>query len=160
MRMSNKKIQKFNFPSKLHDKTMSIRTKVFIQEQNVDASIEIEYEEESTHYLLEYKGLPAATTRWRATDKGIKLERFACHSEYRGKGFGKDLLLKMLADVIGMKKKIYLHAQAPVIEFYKKFGFEEEGDHFWEADIEHALMVYKVKNSKELGLNVGAVCRR
>ena len=37
----------------------------------------------------------------------------------------------------------YLHAQVHVTDFYKKFGFIEEGEVFYEADIPHKKMILK-----------------
>ena len=72
------KIIKFTVADKeKHALAMQIRTKVFVEEQNVDIDLEIENEEESIHFLLYYRRRPVATARYRMTDKGVKLERFA-----------------------------------------------------------------------------------
>ncbi len=120
-----------------------IRTKVFIEEQHVAPEIEYEFEEEGNYYLLYYKEIPIATARWRKTDIGIKLERFAMLKEFRGKRIGSELLKEILKDVIPLGKKIYLHSQVIAINYYKRAGFVEEGGHFWEANIEHVLMAYQ-----------------
>ncbi|MEZ5083912.1 MAG: GNAT family N-acetyltransferase [Bacteroidales bacterium] len=83
-----------------------------------------------------------ATARWRTTDKGIKLERFALLKELRNMGLGAILLEKILSDVKKFKKPIYLHSQVIAKNYYKRAGFVEEGDHFFEAGIEHVKMFY------------------
>ncbi len=101
------------------------------------------HENESTHFLALYDDIPCGAARWRHTDKGIKLERFAVLKEFRGKDVGLALLKEVIRDVMPLNKKIYLHAQISAHGFYAKHGFDEEGEHFWEANIEHVIMVYK-----------------
>jgi len=136
-------IVKFRFENRdLMNISNEIRTKVFIEEQNVDPDIEYEYEEQGNYYLLFYDESPVATARWRRTEKGIKLERFALLIEFRNRGLGTILLEKILSDVKKCSKPIYLHSQIIAINYYKRAGFVEEGGHFFEADIEHVLMKY------------------
>lgn len=121
----------------------NIRTKVFVEEQLVPPELEYEYEEEGHFYLLYFKEKPIATARWRKTANGIKLERFASLKEYRNKGLGAKLLEEILNDVVSLKQKIYLHSQINAVNYYKRAGFIEKGEHFFEADIEHILMEYR-----------------
>ena len=128
------------------DAVYSIREKVFVLEQQVPRDAEYdEFEKASNHYLATYEGVPCGAARWRETDKGIKLERFAVLQPYRNKNVGAHLLQAVLKDVKGTKaeRKIYLHAQLPAVNFYKRHGFVEEGDMFSECDIQHFKMVYK-----------------
>lgn len=121
-----------------------IREKVFVEEQNVDPDEEYdEFEEEAAHYLAIYSWVPTGTARWRETDKGIKLERFAVLPAYRGKGIGTGLMNKMLNDILPADKPVYLHAQVQVIPFYEALGFVAEGDEFTEANIRHRKMYYR-----------------
>jgi predicted GNAT family N-acyltransferase len=121
----------------------SIRQKVFVEEQKVDPHLEYdEYENNSEHYLATIDEIPVGTARWRETDKGIKLERFAVLPEYRDRGVGKAILVQVLSDVKSLGKPIYLHAQIQVVSFYEKFGFQAVGDEFIEADIRHYKMTY------------------
>ena len=122
-----------------------MREIVFIEEQKVDPSIEFEFEEESSFYLLEVKGKAVATGRWRETEKGIKLERFVTLKEERGKAYGKRIVLEMLSDILPTQKTIYLNAQTQALGFYEKLGFRKTGKPFLEANIEHYLMIYRAK---------------
>ena len=124
----------------LAERGNAVRRKVFIDEMLVDPELEYENEEEAIHYLLIVDGVAVATARWRETEKGVKLERFATLIEYRGKGYGALILKKVLEDVIPLHKTIYLHAQINAILFYEKYGFVKEGEMFIEADIEHYYM--------------------
>lgn len=126
----------------------AVRKTVFVDEQKVDHNLEYDaHEKTATHYLAYCDEKPCGAARFRKTDKGIKLERFAVLKEYRGKQVGLALLKKVMEDVIPLKQKIYLHAQISAHGFYLKNGFEEEGKHFYEANIEHVIMVYQFKNS-------------
>jgi predicted GNAT family N-acyltransferase len=129
---------------RLAAKAIAIRHHVFVIGQNVDPALELEYEEESHHYLLFLDQKPVAAARWRQTEKGIKLERFATLDEYRNRGFGAMLLNEVLKDVRGMGKPIYLHAQIGAVRFYEKHGFVKEGEVFYEANIGHYRMTLKI----------------
>ncbi|MEZ5195863.1 MAG: GNAT family N-acetyltransferase [Bacteroidales bacterium] len=136
-------IKKFRFQdNELLRLSNKIRTLVFVEEQNVDPELEYEFEEEGNFYLMYFKNKPIATARWRETAKGIKLERFALLKEYRNRGLGTILLKELLADVSKLNKTIYLHSQVNAINYYKREGFIEKGDRFFEANIEHILMEY------------------
>ena len=136
-------IKRFTFSDKvLLQQSNAIRTKVFIEEQKVEPELEYEFEEEGIFFLLYHNETPIATARWRETSKGIKLERFAMLQEYRNQGLGTKLLDAVLEDVIPINKTIYLHSQVNAISYYKRAGFVEYGEHFFEANIEHVLMKY------------------
>lgn len=126
----------------LSDKVFAIRRKVFVEEQGVDATLEYDKEEQATHYLLLLAGKPIGAARWRETEKGIKLERFAILPEFRNRGFGEIILEAVLKDVAGSGKMIYLHSQSKAVSFYERNGFVKEGKMFTEAGIEHYYMKY------------------
>lgn len=124
------------------DKAFEIRRKVFVEEQQVDAREEYdEFEASSHHYLAYVAATPVATCRWRKTEKGIKLERFAVLAEYRSQGLGSALVQKCLTEIPATEKYLYLHAQLTAIGLYRKMGFIAEGDQFSEANILHYKMV-------------------
>ena len=125
-----------------YNRVLTIRRTVFIDEQNVPESLEIENEDKSFHVLALSDDMPVGTGRWRKTSEGYKLERFAVLKEFRKKGIGRDIV-KFILDHIPSEDMIYLHAQESVIKFYKDLGFTIIGSTFIEADIVHAKMVYK-----------------
>lgn len=125
------------------EKAFEIRRLVFVLEQNVNPEEEYdEYEADCIHFLASYNGLPAGTARIRKTDKGFKLERFAVLKPQRGKGIGAALVNACLDHTILQTPGtyVYMHAQEHAIDFYKKFGFETEGERFWECEIPHFTM--------------------
>ena len=88
-------IKKITFENKIEmQKCFEIRKDVFVKEQQCDPKDEYEFEEESTHYLLSEKNIPLATARYRKTENGIKMERFAVLKSKRGKGYGIKILKK------------------------------------------------------------------
>ncbi len=121
-----------------------IRRHVFVLEQEVDPNEEYDqFEESSTHFIAKYKGVAAATCRFRETENGIKLERFAVLKPYRSKGIGAALVKKCLEKIGDTSKTIYLHGQLQAVPFYEKYGFKTMGPQFNEAGIEHFKMVYQ-----------------
>lgn len=140
------KIKRFAFSDKeLLERSNVIRTKVFIEEQNVERDLEYEFEEEGNFFLLYYDNIPIATARWRETAKGIKLERFAMLKEYRNQGLGGKLLRAVMEDVILFGKTIYLHSQVNAVTYYERAGFVKEGEVFEEANIKHYQMKYQTE---------------
>jgi len=125
----------------LHGEALKIRMKVFVEGQHVDPELEVEHEAACKHYLLYLDERPVGTARWRKTEKGIKLERFAMLKQYRNKGYGRVLLEKVMEDVLPLKQKIYLHSQLKAVSYYQRQGFVKQGDIFQEAGIDHYLMV-------------------
>lgn len=139
-------VRKIDTPDEL-DAAHDIRRKVFVEEQNVSEEEEYdEYEPMSMHFLALSEGVPVGTARWRFTDKGIKLERFAVLADYRDHGVGRSILRAVLDDVASHPdsegKNIYLHAQIAASNFYRQHGFIAEGDVFYEAGIAHTMMHY------------------
>ncbi len=122
-----------------------IRREVFVDEQGVPTEAEYDqYEAVARHFMAYAGGEPAGTARWRFTDKGVKLERFAVRKPYRGRQVGSALLQAVLDDVRQhpgyLDQPIYLHAQVTAMPLYTKFGFRTVGNLFVECDIEHYKM--------------------
>jgi predicted GNAT family N-acyltransferase len=140
--MNNVQVNKIN-PDQDLEKAFAIRHTVFVGEQNCPPELERENEEVSTHFLATINDIPVGACRWRKTDAGYKLERFAVLEEYRGRGVGQALVTAVLADLPSGASFIYLNAQLGAIGLYTKFGFQAEGDQFEEAGIQHFKMVKK-----------------
>jgi predicted GNAT family N-acyltransferase len=131
------------------DAAFTIREKVFVGEQNVPADAEYDQHDRAgttRHYLARVDGQPAGAARWRPTDNGVKLERFAVLPEFRNKGVGEALVHRVLADVRAEAPdaaQVYLHAQLRAIPLYERTGFHKEGEMFEECDIQHYKMVLR-----------------
>jgi predicted GNAT family N-acyltransferase len=122
------------------EEVFAIRREVFVHEQRCPPELEWEFEEESHHFLVTVDGSPAGAARWRETDKGYKLERFAVLKQFRGKGVGHALVQAVLNDLPPDAHYVYLHAQLGAIPLYEKSGFVKTGPEFEEAGIRHYKM--------------------
>jgi predicted GNAT family N-acyltransferase len=125
-----------------------IRETVFVHEQHVPANEEYDaFEDSSRHFLAYVDGTPCGTARWRYTDKGIKMERFAVLKEFRGRNVGSALVRAVLADIhlhpSSQGKVVYLHGQLSAMPLYRKFGFKPVGDMFEECNIQHFKMIHQ-----------------
>ncbi len=94
--------------SKEMELVYSIRTKVFIEEQQVPKDLEMdEWEEKSVHFLAWLEDIPVGTCRLRFIDHDTgKAERVAVLKEYRKTGAGTKLMeaLETFARQKGPKK--------------------------------------------------------
>ena len=131
------------------ENVLKIRKRVFIKEQQIPTSIEIDENENKSFYILAYfESRPVGTARWRDSGEGIKLERFAVLKQFRKKGIGS-ALTDFIIDRVPKDRKIYLNSQRSAIGFYEKLGFVAEGPTFKEADITHQRMIYYRKSYKK-----------
>lgn len=150
--------QKFLFPMVQMDvtpiqsedewaKARTIRRQVFIEEQECPSEEEWDgHDEQSRHVLGWVDGQAVATARWRTVphDEEIvaKLERFAVLPEYRGHGYGTQLLRSVLQDARRAGFNTFLiHAQSHLQDWYEDRGFTSTGRTFEEAGLPHVEMV-------------------
>jgi predicted GNAT family N-acyltransferase len=135
-------VNKINNMVDLED-ALAIRRQVFVVEQKCPEDEEYEHDEISIHYLATVNKIPAGTARWRITDYGVKLERFAVLQQFRKRGVASALLETILDELLLQPHKtIYLHAQLQAMPLYEKYGFEKQGEIFYEANIPHYKMEY------------------
>lgn len=124
-------------------KVMVVRGIVFIEEQGVDWAGEIdEHEDTSLHVLGEVDGQPVASGRLRFLPDGwAKLERIAVRPRWRGRGHARGMV-RFLMDQAARQgtKKLKMHAQVYLEDFYGEFGFRRQGAVFDECGIDHILM--------------------
>jgi predicted GNAT family N-acyltransferase len=142
--MENIQVKKITSQNDL-EKAFAIRTTVFVEEQHCPPELERENEEVSTHFLATINQEPAGACRWRKTDAGYKLERFAVLKAYRGQKVGQALVAAVLADLPDEATYIYLNSQLDAVGLYAKFGFQVEGNQFEEAGIQHFKMVKRLR---------------
>lgn len=122
---------------------MAIRTKVFVEGQNVPINEEVDgKDKDSEHYLLLMNKQPAAVARVRFIEQFAKIERVAVLDEYQGKGLGKEIMCKILADLHANKavKFAKLSSQTHAIPFYEKLGFMVCSEEYMDANIPHKDM--------------------
>ncbi|OHB81805.1 MAG: hypothetical protein A2Z38_11920 [Planctomycetes bacterium RBG_19FT_COMBO_48_8] len=120
----------------------SVRRAVFIEEQNVPESIELDGRDPDCIHILasDKNGGPVGTARM---DSKGKIGRMAVLQNYRRRGIGQKMIQALMD--LGRKNAItdfHLSAQITAIEFYKKMGFEPFGEEFIEAGIKHINMKF------------------
>lgn len=135
------RVDKIHSPTDIQE-AFRIREIVYIDEQHVPVEEEFdEFDKDSCHFLSVTDDLPSGTARWRKTNEGYKLERFAVLKEFRGRGIGSALVQAVIADIReNGGSHLYLNAQVDAMPLYKKFGFKKIGQEFLECDIRHQRM--------------------
>lgn len=125
-------------------KAFTIRKRVFVKEQGVPQAIELDHDDARAIHLLAFEeDRPVGTARVVIRAGSAKIGRMAVLKKHRGKGIGKWLLRRALAAAAKRgARKIYLHAQLPVVGFYESMGFRPAGGVFAEAGIRHRKMIW------------------
>lgn len=132
-----------------YQKCLALRREIFILEQNVPESIEVDqYETTATHFLAELDQTPVATGRLRIKNDWIKFERIATSKKHRGSGIGRSLMLYMqeYASKHFSNLTPAMHAQLDAVPFYEKLGWIPQGEIFFEASIPHKLLFLPKSN--------------
>jgi predicted GNAT family N-acyltransferase len=124
-----------------------IRKAVFIEEQGVPESVELDEYDPIAHHALAYQGNTCiGTARLVAlSDHQARIGRMAVLSSYRQQGIGGQLLRALLEK--GRSQGITqfeLHAQLSAIPFYEQFGFIAQGPIYDEAGITHRDMILTI----------------
>lgn len=139
-------IKKCTNKNKLHDARL-IRKAVFVDEQGIDKGLESSGDETCDHFIAYIGNRPIGTLRVAYPDNNTaKIERMAVLKDFRSEGIGGKLIEYVLEHFSTKStiKKISLNAQYQVEGFYKKHGFIEDGEVFYEAGLPHIKM-YKEK---------------
>lgn len=128
-----------------YQQILIIRKKVFIEEQGVPASLEIdENESDAIYFLAKIENQAVSTGRIRSINNTVKFERIATLPEFRGQGIATKLMncMQSYAKENYPNSILIMYAQESAVTFYKKMGWKEEGDTFLEADIIHQKMTF------------------
>lgn len=121
-----------------------IRTAVFVDEQGFEN--EFDSTDPIAHHVLIYdEGAPVGTARFFPDDKienRYIIGRIAVLKDYRGKGYGRDLVLA--AEDYAAKNlggtSFYLGAQEQAAGFYKKLGYKVCGEMYLDEKTPHLPM--------------------
>lgn len=134
---------KIEFFNHLPEDGKAIRFKVFVEEQGFQNELD-DTDNTALHLVLYADGSPAGAARMFTEDggKAYHLGRIAVLPEYRGLHLGAMLVAEMCkkAKKLGAEK-CELSAQCRAMEFYKKQGFEEQGDVYLDEYCPHIFMV-------------------
>ncbi|MES2674431.1 MAG: GNAT family N-acetyltransferase [Pseudomonadota bacterium] len=141
-----------------------LRTRVFLEEQNVSPEDEWDNKDETaTHFLVtSTEGAAIGCARLlveslRHGDENsptphqnqtlFHIGRVAVLKSHRQQGIGKQLMQTIINECLQSlpSSNIYLYAQTARIKFYQQLGFVIQGDVFMDAGIPHIEMWYKPK---------------
>lgn len=118
-----------------------VREAVFVDEQKVPRSIEMDQRDRVSRHVIARDGNGRAIGTGRLLPDG-QLGRLAVLADWRGKGVGRALLERLLEEAERQdQRRLALHAQTQASGFYRRFGFVDEGPEFMEAGIPHRTMV-------------------
>ena len=126
---------------------LAIRYAVFVEEQGVPPELERDAHDPGALHLLarESGGRPVATARLLLDGH---IGRMAVLAPWRGRGIGTAMLRELLR--IGADRGIgtfVLNAQCEAESFYRRLGFEPEGEVFKDAGIDHRRMTMHTDGS-------------
>ncbi|NMO94706.1 GNAT family N-acetyltransferase [Paenibacillus lemnae] len=126
---------------------LNIRKDVFVNEQNVPESLEIDdydrLDSDAHHILIKYNGEYAATGRVIYYNKdSAKMQRIAVLKAFRTKGLGRVLMMAMETKARELKlEHAVLDAQCQAEGFYEKLGYVTISEQpFDDAGIPHVRM--------------------
>jgi len=116
-----------------------IRLTVFVEEQRVPREIEMDDNDAACVHALAYAGGKAVGTGRLLPDGHIG--RMAVLRENRSLGVGSAILERLVEEARrrGLRA-VVLSAQMHALEFYRRHGFEPEGEAYVEAGIPHQAM--------------------
>jgi predicted GNAT family N-acyltransferase len=128
------------------EEALAIRMRVFVEEQSVPLDLEIDEHDRddpaARHALVRVAGRAVATGRYYLLDAdAVQIGRLAVLAGWRGQGVGARLLDALLDEARrGGFGRASLDAQTQALDFYRKAGFAEEGETFFDAGILHQRM--------------------
>lgn len=131
-------------------KCLEIRRAVFVGEQKVSESIEVDELDVPgsgcMHFLVYDDEKYVGTFRLTINQNQIaKLQRFCVLADYRGQGYGSYAMEFVEGLCEGEKvKKIVFDAQCTAVHFYERLGYKVFSDEFMEAGIKHVKMLKRL----------------
>ncbi len=122
------------------ERASAIRFEVFVAEQGVPREIELDEHDAGSLHALAYDETGHAVGTGRLLADG-HIGRMAVRREWRGRGVG-GAMLERLIDAARARgdAEVALSAQVHALDFYRAYGFAEEGEIYFEAGIAHRAM--------------------
>jgi predicted GNAT family N-acyltransferase len=123
------------------EQLMSVRRRVFVEEQGIPESEEMDEMDPACRHALAYTATGDLAGTGRLAPSG-KIGRIAVLPGYRRRGIGAAIVAHLVnqATETGLPQ-VYLHAQADSVGFYERLGFRAEGPVFDEVGIPHRRML-------------------
>lgn len=130
-----------------YNDAISIRKKVFVEEQHVPPELEIDDLEDKTIHVIGYLEDKAVSTArlYQKNDTTFKVQRVAVSLDFRKQNLGNQLMLEI--ERYAKEKQVnqlILDAQDHALSFYEKLGYQIVGDSFMDAGIPHHKMVKRL----------------
>ncbi|GAO22670.1 4-hydroxybenzoyl-CoA thioesterase [Alicycliphilus sp. B1] len=121
-----------------------LRMAVFVQEQGIDPTIELDEHDATAVHAVAYNRLGQAVSTGRLLYEApgdARIGRMAVDRVVRGQRWGR-MVLDALVDAARSRGDalVTLHAQRSAEGFYRRAGFEVQGEPFEEAGIPHITM--------------------
>tara|TARA_R110001592_G_scaffold116059_1_gene316934 strand:- start:72013 stop:72984 length:972 start_codon:yes stop_codon:yes gene_type:complete len=126
-----------------------IRHKVFVEEQHVPLSEEIDEDDPQAIHWLAYGPDDKAMATGRLLSNG-QIGRMAVLKEFRDRGVGSALMRNIIryANRENMKQ-LHLNSQSKAVPFYEGFGFVEQGESLMDAGILHKYMLLNLHDEQD-----------
>lgn len=120
-----------------------LRTRVFVEEQNVPPALEIDGRDaECAHVKALINNVIIGTGRLLPNGS---IGRMCVLGEYRKLGIGTRMLEILVQQAVDNGyQKVSLNSQSYAIPFYQKFGFTTDSEEFIEAGIPHRRMILEL----------------
>lgn len=126
---------------------LAIRVAVFVHEQKGPLDDEPDADDaRAAHFVVAADDRIVGTARvvWLAPTVA-KIGRVALLPEYRGRGWGRQLMLAAIRHCEEQgARQLVLHAQTAALGFYQRLAFVAEGPEFDEGGIPHRRMVRRL----------------
>lgn len=119
----------------------TVREAVFVEEQKISRMLEMDGRDQGCRHAIARDGDGSPIGTGRLLPDG-HIGRMAVLAGWRGQGVGGALLERLLEEARAQGQgRLVLNAQTHACEFYRRFGFIEEGAEFMEAGLPHQTMV-------------------
>lgn len=137
-------IRKIRFGSKEYEQMVSFRVAQLLQPIGVPASYINSEQEQEDIFVGAFQGdMLIGCCILTPKDKNtLQLRQMAVKTEQRGKGIGATII--EFAEGVARENHfsvLMMHARNPVIDFYRKCGYEISGGAFFEVGIGHHKMM-------------------
>lgn len=122
----------------------ALRRVVFIEEQHVDAALEVDGRDgDALHVLARLDGVPVGCARILIAGETAKIGRVCVLRAHRGTGIGQVLMHAAVQELRARPdiRRAKLGAQTHALGFYAALGFVATGPEYLEAGIAHRDMV-------------------